>query len=151
MNRAKESGHLLRFDHVEMHQDGGLRSVSCKLCGRIIKGERPIGDPVTREIVHHRNVKTVFQVQQVAVMPMAGYAEFTIEHQDGSKHVTHLCENCGKREFTPEVLEALYMADVATMVEEAKRAGMPEGDIARVKADLLRRVPKSLRSKMAGE
>ncbi len=122
---AKARGKLVAWRYAELRpEDGMVVYVRCKLCGRGIYGKRPAGDPVIASRSKDRT-QTVLQVE-IEYGPLPGYQQYTIQHDDGSAHLTALCRGCGDQPLDAETLEALYLADLEQTAGEIAGA-FPDG------------------------
>lgn len=132
--------HVVKPDYVDRSGPFGMR-IACKCCGRVIIGERLVGDPETVEIESTVHGKVIRQVQKVAVGPLTGWAELTMLMDDGSRHVTPCCVDCRSGPMDPECLQAMYEADVVALLDDAHRSGMPADQVERLQRMLESRRP----------
>ena len=91
---------LAKPDYMEYAEDGSMRKIFCKVCGKQIAG---MIDKVDK------TGETVTQFKRFPV-----YAEAKLRHSDGSFHVTNGCRHCFmKLEYKTGQL--VYEADMAEM------------------------------------
>lgn len=90
------SCHLECPEYIQRTRTGGIRRIFCKCCGYIIAEQR--GRSFWRSRI---------------------YAEIKIKFDDGTMHVTNLCQGCVPNvRRDPELLLAVYHADIDDMVKE---------------------------------
>jgi hypothetical protein len=84
-------------DYVARDDNGVVTGLLCKICGAPIA--RTTGGRFTR-LTHD-------------------YAELEILFEDGNRHITCICTRClPKARKNPDILDALYEADIADMVKD---------------------------------
>lgn len=100
---------LVRKNFVDYGPKGQVLGLYCKLCGDAIAG------------VQARRVSPVpGAAMAMKFLRYSNYAEIKIAFNDGSHHVTHGCKKCLGTNMAPDVLQALYEADVLDALTNSK-------------------------------
>lgn len=92
----------------------GIEAIHCKLCGQPLRELRPDDRFQERRTINGRDVI----VERLALLTLQPYTEVRIDFDDGSHHVTCLCQECANS-LTVEHLEAVYAMDMDVMQAEA--------------------------------
>lgn len=95
-------------DYVQFDSFGNIEHIVCKLCGTTIAGMQDMEQGKELDKKTKTWIKTV--VRQFRRFP--NYAEVKIEFEDGSAHVTNLCDRCAQENIEPDILKAIYNADI---------------------------------------
>jgi hypothetical protein len=89
-------------EYLQRTRNGAIRRIFCKVCSYIIAEQRG----------------RIFWRSRI-------YAEMKLKFEDGTMHVTSLCQGClPKVRRDPEALMAIYNADIDDMAKEDPRAEM---------------------------
>lgn len=104
---------MLKEDYVTT-VDGNITEVRCKGCGNVIRKlvvdgsfgavERVRGQTIVRE--------------RLALTCLPNYREALIQLEDGSKHVTCICDACVPRLDDPAQAQAMYQKDLDQFEKE---------------------------------
>lgn len=130
--RRDEAARHLRvkdLKYATLDRRGSAREVLCKVTGNPIIGyveddqKRVVRREPGRVTIERYMIQTVFE----------GYTEATLIMDDGSRHVTCLHSAALARLNDPDVLKAVYTADVAMLEEEMNMTG-GQLDLERVAA-----------------
>lgn len=93
---------------------GGITELACSLCDAVIAKWMPSG----QQTIRRKGTQTFIQDPMVFSY-LANYREVELEMDDGSKHVTNLCESCMPKLSNGDgLLEDLYASDLAQWASE---------------------------------
>lgn len=117
LDRIKEA-HKERAIGCYVHRGNfGIEEVRCKCCGDPVRKLMPHPDFQEERLI---NGKRVF-AQGLMLATTAAYTEVMMDFDDGSRHVTVMCEECAKR-LTLEECEWLYCGDLEEWMVDGEHA-----------------------------
>lgn len=96
----------------------GIEAINCKLCGQPLRELRPDDRFQERRAINGKEVI----IERLALATLGPYTEVRIDFDDGSHHVTCLCQECANS-LAAEHLEAVYVMDMDVM--QAESGGFP--------------------------
>ena len=68
---------------------------------------------------------TTFMYKTLTFSRFAAYTEVEIIFDDNSRHVTHICTGCKQKLDDPEILELVYVSDLAQWLWEEQHGHGP--------------------------
>lgn len=108
IEKAKKA--LRHFHYMRSGPNGNIDKVLCKGCGAVLQSLVPDERYTYSKIVNGQKV-----VYKMLVMAQTQqYSEVAIEMEDGSAHITALCQTCATH---PPNLQDLYAADLSRLSE----------------------------------
>lgn len=113
VDAALKSAVCLKPDYVR-YEKGNIVEVFCKVCGLTIRKMIPsdIGQEVTR-----RGNQTIIR-ERLVLASLPNYREVLISCDDGSAHVTCVCQDCAPKLNDPAVREECYACDLGQWSKE---------------------------------
>ena len=95
----------------------GIEEVCCKCCGDPVRKLMPDENFTEERIVNGKHIL----VQRLILGTLSNYSEVRIEFDDGSRHITTVCEHCGPK-LTVDDLEWLYCSDLQEWMVDGDHA-----------------------------
>lgn len=113
IKKARDGKTLKVFEGVE-RRNGTIVETRCNLCGSVLMSLIP--DDRFQD-VRRVGGQTVIR-ERLILAKTNNYAEVLLEMDDNAKHVSDVCKRCKPRVLAmgPDDLEALYMADISTLL-----------------------------------
>lgn len=106
----KAATSMKSWKFVDYDDHGNIHEVRCKFCGTTIMGWRQVGQPEIDVIPDQQHTRLI--TQKVALLRFGTYRELLIRFDDGSLHITPVCNDCVNKDFTPEQLEDCHLCDM---------------------------------------
>lgn len=99
---------MLKQESYVKTEDGVITEIRCKGCGVVIRKLIPSDSHGTVERI---NGKIVVR-ERLILACLPNYREVAMEFEDGTKHVTCLCDQCAEKMGDPEVVRKVYHQDL---------------------------------------